>query len=62
MARDYQPVIQFVHHILYKGDGRGQLLKFPHGIVSEDLVGISNHFVLATGRRFSLPAPSQDEI
>ena len=45
-----------------KGKEKASFQNFPHGIVSDYLVGISNHFVLASGRRFSLPAPFQDDI
>ena len=55
MARDCEPVMQIVHHILYggHGDGEGKVPKF-HYFVSDVLEGVSSHLVKATGRKYSL--------
>ena len=49
MARDCEPVMQLVHHILYGGHGEGKLPKFHYKFASDVLKGVPSHLVLATG-------------
>ena len=54
MATDFEPLIQLVHHILHRGH--------EEGMHTPDVLDrVFTHFLLATGRKFSLLAPSQDE-
>ena len=61
MARDCEPVMQLVHHILHGGHGEDKPPKFYFQLAFDFLEGVSSHFVLATGRKVSLFGPSQDE-
>ena len=49
MARDCEPVIYFVHHIIHGGHEEGKLPKFHYKFASDVLEGASSHLVLATG-------------
>ena len=54
MARDCEPVMQLVHHILYGGHGEDKLPKFYFQLAFDFLEGVSSHFVPATGRKVFL--------
>ena len=52
MARDCEPVMQLVHHILQGGHGEDKLPKLYYKLAFDFLEGRSSHYVPATGRKF----------